>query len=96
MSAFLHEPSSRQGSTQSVSYTGTAGTITNAVGSETYQVRIVTTTDAFVKIDNSPTATTRDMPVFASLPEYFTIAPGQKVSAIQSSSGGTLQVTELS
>jgi hypothetical protein len=101
--AFLHKPSSRQGTTQKVAYTGTAGTIPNGVGAQTYgvgaqtyQVRIVCTTGAFVLIGDSPTATTSDMPTFADLPEYFTITPGQKVSAIQSSSGGTLYVTELS
>jgi hypothetical protein len=94
--AFLHEPSSRQGTTQKVAYTGTAGTIPNGVGAQTYQVRIVCTTGAFVLIGDSPTATTSDMPTFADLPEYFSITPGQKVSAIQSSSGGTLYVAELS
>jgi hypothetical protein len=96
MTGFLHEPSSRQGATQKVAYTGTAGTITNGVGAQTYQVRVVTTTDAFILIGDSPTATTSDMPTFAGLPEYFTITPGQKVSAIQSSAGGSLYVTELS
>ena len=28
--------------------------------------------------------------------EYFTVAPGEKVSAIQLSAGGTLHVTEIS
>ena len=46
----------RLSTAQSVAYTGTAGTITNAVGSQTYKVRVVCTTDAFIKIDNSPTA----------------------------------------
>jgi hypothetical protein len=70
--AFLHKPSSRQGTTQKVAYTGTAGTIPNGVGAQTYgvgaqtyQVRIVCTTGAFVPIGDSPTATTSDMPTFA-------------------------------
>jgi hypothetical protein len=32
----------------------------------------------------------------ADSPEYFTASPGQKVSAIQVSSSGTLHVTEVS
>ena len=80
---------------QSAAYTGTAATITNAVGTETYIVRVVCTTDAFIKIDNSPTATTSDVFCPASTPEYFSITPGQKVSAVQSSASGTLYVTEI-
>ena len=85
----------RLGTAQSVAYTGTAGTITNAVGTQTYKVRVVVTTAAFIKIDNAPTATTSDTYLPDDSPEYFTITPGQKVSAIQLSAGGTLYVTEI-
>ena len=85
----------RLGTHQSVSYTGTAGTIANAVGSQTYKVRVVVTTAAYIKIDNSPTATASDVYMPADASESFTITPGQKVSAIQVSAGGTLHVTEL-
>jgi hypothetical protein len=81
--------------TQSVAYTGTAGTITNAVSAYINLVRVLVTTAAFIKIDNSPTATTSDVFLPANTPEYFTIKPGQKVSAIQSAAGGTLYVTEM-
>jgi hypothetical protein len=84
----------RLGTVQSVAYTGTAGTITNAVGTQTYKVRVLVTTDAFVTTD-STTATSAASPVPAMSPEYFTVSPGQKVSAIQMSAGGTLYVTEL-
>lgn len=85
----------RLGTHQSVAYTGTAGTISNAVGAQTYKVRVVVTTAAYIKIDNSPTATSSNTYMAADSPEYFTITPGQKVSAIQVSSGGTLHVTEI-
>lgn len=81
---------------QSVAYTGTAGTISNAVGNGCFKVRVVVTSAAFVKIGNSPTATSSDVYMVADSPEYFTITPGMKVSAIQSSAGGTLHVTEIS
>jgi hypothetical protein len=83
------------GTNQSVAYTGTAGTITNAVGSQTRAVRVVTTTAAFIKIGNSPTATTSDVYMPAGLPEIFQISPGMKVSAVQVAAGGSLYVTEL-
>lgn len=86
----------RLGTHQSAAYTAAAGTITNAVGNGTFRVRVVVTTAAFIKIDNSPTATTSDVYMPADKPEVFTITPGQKVSAIRSAADGTLHVTELS
>jgi len=84
------------GTHQSASYTGTAGTITNAVGTGTNRVRVVVTSAAYVKIGSSPTATSSDVYMAADAPEYFTIRPGEKVSAIQVSAAGTLHVTEVS
>ena len=85
----------RLGTTQSVAYSTTAGTIANPVGSQTYKVRVVCSSDAFVRVDDSPTATTSDAFLPGGAPEYFTITPGMKVSAIQSSAAGTLYVTEV-
>ena len=85
----------KQGATKSVAYTGTAGT-TAAVGSKTTKARIWATTDCFVRIGDSLTATTSDMPVAAGIPEYFDINPGQTVSFIQSQTGGSGYVTEMS
>lgn len=86
----------RLGSHQSVAYTGTAGTITTAFGTGTQKVRVVTTSAAYIKISSSPTATSSDVYMPADSPEYFTVNPGEKVSAIQVSSGGTLHVTQVS
>lgn len=83
----------RLGPVQSVAYTGTAGTITNVIGSQTYKVRVLVTTDAFITTDGS-TATTAGTYLPGLAAEYFTVSPGQKVSAIQVSANGTLYVTE--
>lgn len=80
---------------QSKAYTGTAGTIDNAVGDFTVAVRVVVTSAAYIKIGNSPTATSSDVYMPADRPEVFRITPGMKVSAVQVSAGGTLHVTEL-
>lgn len=80
---------------QSVAYTGTAGTITNVVGTQAYKVRVLVTTDAYIKVGNSPTATASDVYMPALSAEYFTCTPGQKVSAIQVTVAGTLHVTEI-
>jgi len=86
----------RLGTHQSAAYTGTAGTITNPIGSGTFKVRVVCTSAAYVKVDNSPTATAADVYMPADCPEYLTVTPGMKVSAIQVASSGTLHVTEIS
>jgi hypothetical protein len=85
----------RTSTVQSVAYTGTAGTITNTIGLGCQVVRLLCTTDAFVKIATSPTATTSDVYLPGLTVEYFVCSPGEKVSAIQVSAGGTLYVTEI-
>lgn len=81
--------------TQNVPYTGTAGTIANPISAQTFNVRVYCTTDAFVKFGVTPTATTADMPVAGGVFEYFSVNPGEKISAIQSTANGTLYVTEM-
>lgn len=81
------------GTTQTAAYTGTAGVISNVVGSTV--ARIYCTTDAFIAVGTSPTATTSGMPVKAGVAEYIRINPAHKVSAIQASSGGNLHVTGM-
>lgn len=87
----------RLGAVQNVAYSGTAGTIANGISANVYMVRVVCTTDAWVTIDNSPTATATTSTFMAGGgAEYFSVTPGQKVSAIQSTAAGTLNVTEAS
>jgi len=86
----------RLGTVQSAAYTGTAGTTTNGVANGVQKVRVLVTTDAYVRIGVNPTATTSDTYVVGLSPEYFTVMSGEKVSAVQVSSGGTLVVTEIS
>jgi hypothetical protein len=87
----------RLGTHQSKAYTGTAGTIDNAISAGVTEVRVVVTSAAYIKIGPSPTATTSDVYLPADKPEVFTVSPGnsEKVSAVQVSAGGTLHVTEL-
>ena len=85
----------RLGTHQSAAYTGTAGVITNAIGTGCHRVRVVLTTTGFIAFGAAPTATTSDHYMVANIPEYFNVRPGEKVSAVQLSSGGTLHVTEI-
>lgn len=85
----------RFGTVQSVAYTGTAGTIANGITNGIQRVRLLATTDCFVKVSAAGTAaTTSDTYLVGLAPEYITITSGEKVSAIQVASGGTLYVTE--
>jgi len=84
----------RIGPAKNVAYTGTAGA-TSAIGSQTYKVRVVVTTDAFVTTDGSTPSATAGAYVSALMPEYFTTSPGQVVKAVQVSAPGTLYVTEI-
>ncbi len=86
----------RLGTHQSKTYTGTAGVIDNAFGAGTWAVRVVVTTAAHIKFGQAPSATTADVYMAANVPEVFICNPGEKVSAIQSASGGSVHVTELS
>lgn len=87
----------RIGTKQTVSYTGTAGTITNPIGTQTYRVRVICTSDAYVlPVDGTAVATAATGAYMPALSvEYFTVTPGQKVSAIQVSASGTLEVVEV-
>lgn len=92
--------SSRIGVTQIVSYDGTTA-ITNGFGSETWQIRIVSSTACNYHIydTGSPTASnTTDPYLPANWVEYVTVTPGQKISALKATGGtaGVLTVTETS
>src|SRR5690242_2397770 len=91
------ETTFKPGATQSVGFTGTAGTITNPVAQGTRVVRVYTTSDAFIRISaDGSAATTSDMPLPGGTAEYFQITGNiGKVSAVQISASGTLYVTEM-
>ena len=87
------------GKGQSVAYTGTAGTISSALPNDCTAVWVWTTTDAYIRIGQSPTAVTTDFPMPAMTPMVFPVSHidaqsvnGAKVSAIRISSDGTLYV----
>ena len=87
------------GVVQDVSYTGTAGTTTNPVSLGCTVVRLLATSACYVTISNTGnvvTATTANgfyLP--ATTPEYVRVNVGDKISAIQVSASGTLNVAEM-
>jgi hypothetical protein len=84
--------------TQSVAYTGTAGSVTGwPAGPQ--GVLVWSTSDAYIRVGNGVTATTADTPLPANTPvPIYVQQPGDaggtggawRVSAIQISAGGTL------
>lgn len=107
MAAFEHQSASRNGTTQAVAYTGTAATIANAFGGETWQVRLGSTSACHYVISEAANVVTATAAIGAFLPanwiEYVAVTPGQKISVIQAptnglitATAGTLLVTELS
>lgn len=102
---FEKQSSSRSGTTQTVAYTGTSATCTNAFGSQTYQIRLGATSACFYKVVEAAggAATTSDVFLPANWIEYVTVTPGQKISAVRAgtdglltATSGTLIVTEVS
>ena len=84
--------------TQSVAYTGTAGSVTGwPAGPQ--GVLVWSTSDAYIRVGNGVTATSADTPLPANTPvPIYVQQPGDaggtggawRVSAIQISAGGTL------
>ena len=96
MGAVQYIGTGRLGASQDVAYTGSSAA-SAAFGAQTDKVRLVATTDCRIRIsDGTPTAVATDSYLPALAAEYFTVTPGQKVAAIQQSSAGTLNVTEIS
>lgn len=96
------QQSARNSTTQAVAYTGTAAASTNAFGAQTRQIRIVSNSACHYAISGAPVAVVTDPFLPANWVEYVTVAPGEKISAIQAASGGlvtetagSLWVTEL-
>ena len=100
----IEQHSGRLGTTQVVTYTQTSTAIGSVFGTQTYQIRCVANSACHVQIgDGAQTATTSLSPFLpANVVDYFTVTPGQQLSAIRASTeglvtatNGSLNVTEL-
>ena len=103
MSFFPKQPSSRNGSTQTIAFDASVA-VANAFGPGTYQLRLVANSGCCYKIgDGAQNATAADAYLPANAIEYVIVSPGQRISAIKASTNGlvtatagTLWVTEMS
>lgn len=102
-SLYDKQASSRCGATQSLAYS--TSVTSSAFGTETYQIRLSSTSACYYKIVEAAGGAAAATDVF--LPnnwvEYVNVTPGQKVSVIQAptnglvtGTAGTLSVTEMS
>lgn len=80
---------------QSTTYTGTAGTAAVGVSSGVEKLYVIVTTDAWVTTDGTASAT-NGIYLPALTPYHFTVTKGQKASAVQVSSGGTMYTCDIS
>ena len=85
-----------EGTNQNVTVAGTSAATAAAMSADATVVRLASTTDCYVAVGTTPTATTSDVVILAGFPEYFLIEPSDKVAALQVTAGGTLSVTECS
>ena len=83
-----------QGVAQNVAYTGTAGAITNGVSEGVNIVEVTVTTAAYV-VENGVATTANGRYCVANLPYLFKVRKGDKPSAIQATTGGSMFVSEL-
>jgi hypothetical protein len=87
----------RQGVSQTVAYTASSATVTNAFGAQTRVIRLSSTTACHYRVVEAAgaAAVATDSLLPVNWVEYVVVSPGQKISAIQDSAGGTLSVTEM-
>jgi hypothetical protein len=93
--------SSRPIRLQELDYTGSGTLVTTNVGSQIYQVRVVSDVRGYLAFGStSPTTTSRDtatVEIFPSLVgEYFTVTPNQILAwSSTSTSSGSVLITEM-
>ena len=86
----------RPGATQTVAV-GASSAASNAIGSQTREIRVVSTVDAFVAFDPAPTASSASLILPAFTVEYFRVDAATKIAFIRVGSvTGTARITELS
>jgi hypothetical protein len=86
------------GTSQNISVAATSAAVTNVFGPQTFEIRVVSTTNCWIKIgDGTPTAAAAAGSTYlpASVVEYFHVSPGQRLAAIRDSADGTCNVSEM-
>jgi len=74
----------------------TASVQSNAFGSQTEYVRLVSAVDFFVDFGVNPTASAAKILISADQPEIFKVSPGEKIAGLNATNSAVLYVTEMS
>jgi len=85
------------GVTQTVTVSGTSAATSSALDAQCRVVQLVSTENCYILPGaGTPTATaTNGMFILKDWPHYINVSGGEKIAAIQVSTGGTLYVSEL-
>lgn len=91
------QPSSRPLLSESVNAGSTAALSTVVFGTETYQIRVATSTVSWLLIDTAPSVSstvvlTTGILMPANTIDYFTVTPGQRASVLSSVAAGASQI----
>ena len=82
--------------TQTITTSGSSAALSTSITEGVEAVYLTATEHCYVAWGASPTATTSDMYLTKDWPYCLKVSPGEKLAALQVSSGGTLYVTEVS
>ena len=85
-----------EGTNQNITVAGTSAATTNAFSNGAVVLRLATTTDCYIAVGASPTATTSHAILPAGTIDHILVEPSEKVAALQVTAGGVLSVTECS
>jgi hypothetical protein len=97
MAFFPKASASRQGAVQAVAFTGTAATLPNAFGGETYQIRLSANSACHYLVSEAANVVAATIANGSFLPanviETVIVSPGQKLSVIQAATNGLVTAT---
>jgi hypothetical protein len=85
-----------EGNDQKIAFTATPSTETNPFGPETWAIYVTVTQNCHIAIGMNPVATTSNY-LLKNTDYSFLIgvSPGEKLSAVQDTTGGSLYIMEL-
>lgn len=83
---------------QKLNYSTTSATTATAFNAQTYVIRLVASTDCWIRFGDSTVTVNTTNGVFVKAnwtPEYFSVAPGQYIAAVRDANDGSLYITEM-
>ncbi len=89
------QDTARNGTTQTVAYTGTAAVSSNAFSDSVRQIRICSNSPCHYLISKAGTSAAVTDPFLPAVwVEYVTVNPGEKISAIKAATAGSITAAD--